>query len=228
MIPSCSCVECNDSGRCSPHISPLDSFFHKPEPLGSFKALSVGSLTRHIIVVAIMVLSASSVLVPVQGWANSPAHDPNSLNNFSKVKLDGSYKNLKLYLQPNGENSHNGPWVGQVFFNTERSRRNVLFHNSRRKRIYAPSHGKKQSLLKYSRSILTSTDTLPSFSTAHGLLSPETVARMDFMTRGSRSEPLEYFFQHYRRNGPMACLPFLSDMNVLPHLTEAMRDITRY
>lgn len=75
-------------------------------------------------------------------------------------------------------------------------------------------------------SILASSDTLPSFRTAHGLLSPETVTLMEKRTSYShRSRELSLFLKTYRREGPMACLPMLSDPQVLPHLTEALRDI---
>eukprot|EP00529_Nitzschia_sp_RCC80_P033016 CAMPEP_0113462388 /NCGR_PEP_ID=MMETSP0014_2-20120614/12062_1 /TAXON_ID=2857 /ORGANISM="Nitzschia sp." /LENGTH=138 /DNA_ID=CAMNT_0000354241 /DNA_START=169 /DNA_END=585 /DNA_ORIENTATION=+ /assembly_acc=CAM_ASM_000159 len=61
---------------------------------------------------------------------------------------------------------------------------------------------------------------------AHGILSPETVARMDEMTAGGASnEAVRDFLRTYRRQGPMSCLEMLSDPDVLPHLTKAMRDI---
>jgi len=213
--------DCNDTDLGIPSMASLDSCIH-PTTVSVSKVVSRRSVPRARTVSVLMALSISLALVPVQGFASLP-----SLWTPSSNRGEVSKTNLDMYLQPNSEPSHNGPWVGQVFFNSERSRKNPLLHSNRRKRVIIPnSHGKKQSMLKYSRSILTSTDTLPSFSTAHGLLSPVTVMRMEYRTRGSRSEPLEYFFQHYRRNGPMACLPFLADMNVLPHLTEAMREIS--
>lgn len=61
---------------------------------------------------------------------------------------------------------------------------------------------------------------------AHGMLSPEIVARMDENTRNGRSNPaVESFLRTYRRRGPMSCLEMLSDSEILPHLTQAMRDI---
>lgn len=61
--------------------------------------------------------------------------------------------------------------------------------------------------------------------TAHGILSPETVTRMDEITMGGRgNEAVRLFLQAYRQRGPMSCLEMLSDPNVLPHLTKAMRD----
>jgi len=69
-------------------------------------------------------------------------------------------------------------------------------------------------------------DTLPSFRAANGLLSPQTVERLDGISDGS-SVAVQYFLHTYRKFGPMACLPILSDPEVLPELTKAMREITR-
>lgn len=66
----------------------------------------------------------------------------------------------------------------------------------------------------------------PSHGAAHGILSPEIVARMDENTVNGRSNPaVENFLLTYKRKGPMSCLEMLSDPHVLPHLTQAMRDI---
>lgn len=88
------------------------------------------------------------------------------------------------------------------------------------------SNSVRKSTLKLSQSVLASCDTLPSFRTAHGILSPETVLRMEEMVNEEdRSEALKQFLNHYRRKGPMACLPMLSDPDILPHLTMAMRSV---
>jgi hypothetical protein len=61
---------------------------------------------------------------------------------------------------------------------------------------------------------------------AHGLLSPEIVSRMDEITEGGHhNAAVRLFLQRYRRMGPMSCLEMLSDPEVLPHLTQAMRDL---
>eukprot|EP00534_Pseudo-nitzschia_fraudulenta_P000499 CAMPEP_0201127804 /NCGR_PEP_ID=MMETSP0850-20130426/31582_1 /ASSEMBLY_ACC=CAM_ASM_000622 /TAXON_ID=183588 /ORGANISM="Pseudo-nitzschia fraudulenta, Strain WWA7" /LENGTH=170 /DNA_ID=CAMNT_0047396769 /DNA_START=119 /DNA_END=631 /DNA_ORIENTATION=- len=61
---------------------------------------------------------------------------------------------------------------------------------------------------------------------AHGMLSPEIVARMDENILNGRSNPaVDEFLRTYRRKGPMSCLEMLSDPEILPHLTQAMRDI---
>jgi len=66
----------------------------------------------------------------------------------------------------------------------------------------------------------------PQSHTAHGILSPEIVARMDENTINGRNNPaVDDFLRTYRRKGPMSCLEMLSDPEVLPHLTQAMRDI---
>jgi hypothetical protein len=79
---------------------------------------------------------------------------------------------------------------------------------------------------KLSNSVLADCDTLPKFPTAHGLLSPETVMRLEDLTAaGHGSDALVVFLDQYRRKGPLSCLSMLSDPDVLPHLTRAMRDI---
>lgn len=84
----------------------------------------------------------------------------------------------------------------------------------------------RQGSTKLSQSVLAECNTLPAFPTAHGLLSPETVMLMETRTSHSqRSSELSRFLSTYRQHGPMSCLPMLSDPNVLPHLTEALRDI---
>lgn len=77
-----------------------------------------------------------------------------------------------------------------------------------------------------SNSILASCDILPSFRTAHGILSPETVYRMAENTGFGEGNPaVSSFLSKYQESGPMSCLDFLSDADILPHLTRAMRDV---
>eukprot|EP00526_Cylindrotheca_closterium_P024411 CAMPEP_0113650406 /NCGR_PEP_ID=MMETSP0017_2-20120614/26822_1 /TAXON_ID=2856 /ORGANISM="Cylindrotheca closterium" /LENGTH=151 /DNA_ID=CAMNT_0000562917 /DNA_START=55 /DNA_END=510 /DNA_ORIENTATION=+ /assembly_acc=CAM_ASM_000147 len=78
----------------------------------------------------------------------------------------------------------------------------------------------------FSNSVLASCDILPSFRTAHGILSPETVSRMAENTDfGEGNQAVSRFLSRYQETGPMSCLDMLSDADVLPHLTRAMRDI---
>jgi hypothetical protein len=86
--------------------------------------------------------------------------------------------------------------------------------------------GERGNGWKLSHSVLASCDTLPSFPTARGILSPETVSKMDDMTEGGYgNEAVASFLKTYRQHGPMSCLEMLSDPAILPHLTKAMRDI---
>ena len=89
----------------------------------------------------------------------------------------------------------------------------------------------RSSKTKLSGSVLASCDTLPSFRTAHGLLSPETVMRLESMRssspRNNKNQALSTFLHTYRTHGPLSCVPMLSDPDVLPHLTLAMRDIAQ-
>ena len=92
----------------------------------------------------------------------------------------------------------------------------------------SPSQGQ---LLASTMAISTSSNysILSSRTTAHGLLSPEVVMRIMDSTAAagssSMSPTMESFLDLYKSRGPMACLPLLSDMTVLPELTRAMREI---
>jgi hypothetical protein len=81
------------------------------------------------------------------------------------------------------------------------------------------------SLPAMSQSVLAESDTLPSFSTAHGLLSPEVVMRIADSNDLEMNGALHKFLKTYKSRGPMACLSMLSDPDVLPELTRAMRDV---
>ena len=78
-----------------------------------------------------------------------------------------------------------------------------------------------------SSSVLSPTDTLPQFHTAHGLLSPEVFMRIADTYDGQREgSSIHKFLKLYKSKGPMACLSMLSDGEVLPELTEAMREVS--
>lgn len=82
---------------------------------------------------------------------------------------------------------------------------------------------KRDSKMKLSNSVLASCDTLPSFPTAHGLLSPVTVNRLEASI--GNNDAVEEFLRTYRYSGPLSCVHYLSDPSILPHLTRAMREI---
>ncbi len=64
----------------------------------------------------------------------------------------------------------------------------------------------------------------------NGLLSPETVSVLErnavFFSEGT-GEAVEKFLYEYHNNGPMSCMTFLSDPELLPALTRAMGDSIR-
>ena len=98
--------------------------------------------------------------------------------------------------------------------------------------IVQQKSNERSSKTQLSNSVLASCDTLPSFRTAHGLLSPETVMRLEAMRSSSprnhkKNPALSTFLHTYRTHGPLSCVPMLSDPDVLPHLTLAMRDIAQ-
>ena len=100
--------------------------------------------------------------------------------------------------------------------------------STKRKMLKNPAHtGRLKTTrrpdMKLSGSVLASCDTLPSFKTSHGLLSPETVMQLEDMDY--RNDAITLFLRTYRQQGPLACQQLLSDPDVLPHLTKALRDI---
>ncbi len=61
---------------------------------------------------------------------------------------------------------------------------------------------------------------------AHGLLCPETIHKMEqAMTRGRTNSAVKSFLDRYHKLGPMSCMELLSDPEILPHLTNTMRDL---
>jgi len=134
----------------------------------------------------------------------------------SSQKRNGRRKRSSaLFFAPNQDTSKPSPMASQAFYkHSEKSRRNAS--------------SSKLHATPLSNSVLSSSDTLPSFPTAHGLLSPETVMRMeDRMKKNNDASchAVNMFLDKYKSEGPMSCLSFLTDDEVLPRLTEAMRDI---
>ncbi|KAL3943924.1 MAG: hypothetical protein SGBAC_002001 [Bacillariaceae sp.] len=56
---------------------------------------------------------------------------------------------------------------------------------------------------------------------AHGAICPETIAIFE----KDPNPAIRRFVETYHKRGPLACEDLLSDPDVLPHLTRAMRDI---
>lgn len=75
------------------------------------------------------------------------------------------------------------------------------------------------------KSVLARSDTLPNFSTAHGLLSPEVVTSIANKRSIEVESPIHTFLQTYKSQGPFACIFMLSDPKILSELTNAMRDV---
>jgi len=112
-----------------------------------------------------------------------------------------SVSNMVMYLPPNGPVSQTQQMVAERLL-------------SGQQRI----HPRKVP-------VLASSDVLPTFRAAHGLLHPHTVSLLEEATSNVRSPAVSFFLDTYREQGPMACLPLLSDSNVLPELTQVLRSI---
>mmetsp|Transcript_6382 Transcript_6382/g.7905 ORF Transcript_6382/g.7905 Transcript_6382/m.7905 type:complete len:229 (+) Transcript_6382:156-842(+) len=175
---------------------------------------------------AIAALACASSIDSAESFAgfSAPLHQTAGINTVQKQqqphqrdlsncqRRDSS--TALMYAPSNHPTTKTAPMVAQAFYSSYKTNRNPT--KPRNHQNGAP----------LSNSVLSSSDTLPSFPTARGLLSPETVIRMEIMTSSAtRSEAVENFLRTYRRDGPMACLPMLSDPKVLPILTQAMRDI---
>eukprot|EP00584_Thalassiosira_punctigera_P009076 CAMPEP_0172529546 /NCGR_PEP_ID=MMETSP1067-20121228/3606_1 /TAXON_ID=265564 ORGANISM="Thalassiosira punctigera, Strain Tpunct2005C2" /NCGR_SAMPLE_ID=MMETSP1067 /ASSEMBLY_ACC=CAM_ASM_000444 /LENGTH=182 /DNA_ID=CAMNT_0013313617 /DNA_START=32 /DNA_END=580 /DNA_ORIENTATION=+ len=128
-----------------------------------------------------------------------------SIRSIHRRREDGS--DVTLYLFPS-----------QASVSAAHTRR-------QRPRGHDSRSGSRTTSLPMSASVLAESDILPSFQTAHGLLSPEVVTRIGDMNDVEEGGPLHQFLKTYKREGPMACLPMLSDPCMLPELTRAMRGI---
>mmetsp|Transcript_26000 Transcript_26000/g.53900 ORF Transcript_26000/g.53900 Transcript_26000/m.53900 type:complete len:193 (+) Transcript_26000:197-775(+) len=140
----------------------------------------------------------------------------NSGRRIHKCRDDGS--SVTLYLFPSSPESQTPPMAAASLLQSSRSRRTNPSGTESSRKL-------KTRLPAMSPSVLATCDTLPSFSTAHGLLSPEVVMRIADTFDLEQDGPLHKFLKTYKSRGPMACLPMLSDPSILPELTRAMREI---
>lgn len=123
---------------------------------------------------------------------------------------------VKLYLFPTPSSvlAANHPQNHQILLPTSCSGSNDPKHNR------GP-----EMRLPMGSAVLAECDTLPAFRAAHGLLSAEVVSRIADTHELELGAPLHKFLKTYRHQGPIACLPLLSDPCVLPALTQAMREV---
>jgi hypothetical protein len=86
----------------------------------------------------------------------------------------------------------------------------------------------RKKTIKFSHSKTSNTDSFSAIPVANGLLSPQIVMRLEELTRLRRhhNPALDSFLDSYYTKGPMSCVPMLSDPDVLPHLTMAMRYVS--
>jgi len=184
------------------------------------------ALTFFIIFLSTCLTSTHSYVFPAPPRAGSSKirYSPvvNTGRRIHKSRDDGSA--ITLYLFRTATLSQSPPVDVENSPSPSRS-----FHASSRPFAHGgaslPSTRPKTQLPAMSKSVLATCDTLPSFSTAHGLLSPEVVMRIADNHDLEEDGPLHKFLTTYKSRGPMACLPMLADPSVLPELTRAMRDI---
>lgn len=177
--------------------------------------------SQSITVVAVFV--ASMIAVMSSSCAEAYAFGPGLSR---KVRFSPSVKNAGGVIHKRRED---GSAVTLYLFPTPPSISAANHQRSRRSTSSVrPNNGDRRSksqLPAMSDSVLAESDTLPSFQTAHGLLSPEVVSRIADANELEMNGPLHRFLKTYKSRGPMACVSMLSDPEVLPELTRAMRDI---
>jgi len=143
--------------------------------------------------------------------------DKKSSGGIHKQRENGSAVTLYLFPTPPSVSAAN---------HRRSTRRDSIASPIRPSSAPRSTAGSKTAMPFMSDSVLADSDTLPKFHTAHGLLSPEVVMRIaDTQDELELGAPVHKFLKTYKKHGPMACLPMLSDPCVLPELTRAMREI---
>lgn len=180
-------------------------------------------ISRTIFISTILALALVASIVVVDAW--SP-----------QQKIFGSPRTIRRKSSAASPSSLTNPvQSSQTSSSSPSTSRTMLQYTNNNYKVKNPivqqKSNDRSTKTKLSNSVLASCDTLPSFRTAHGLLSPETVMRLEAMRssspRNNKNQALSTFLHTYRTHGPLSCVPMLSDPDVLPHLTLAMRDIAQ-
>mmetsp|Transcript_5075 Transcript_5075/g.10965 ORF Transcript_5075/g.10965 Transcript_5075/m.10965 type:complete len:192 (-) Transcript_5075:160-735(-) len=184
---------------------------------------SSSSSVASVAALAAMLVVASSSGGACEAYVSSSSLRRSSLSPAGKVRRSPA---VAEEVVRNRQREDGSPLTLHLFPSSPPS---VVASSGRRRRRPQDSAGSAASgtglPATMSDSVLAASDTLPSFRSAHGLLSPEVVARIADANDLVEDSPLHRFLKTYRRNGPVACLPMLSDPCVLPELTRAMREI---
>lgn len=134
---------------------------------------------------------------------------------------------MQMYLQPSSTNSQTQGTVASKITETHKNANNqgkqgTVSSSSLRAAALATGVSTRFPDVTM-ESAIASSDVLPSFRAAHGLLHPHTFMRLEEQYEGNGDDAIGHFLDTYRKHGPMACIPCLSDPRMLPKLTEAMR-----
>lgn len=153
---------------------------------------------------------------------------------------------LHMYLPSNSPSSQTQMMIPNKIREAVRSTENVMLQSTKahsqimrdgndqkrgllRQDSYYPrqQHQRKHNSSLRSMSVVASSDVLPAFRAAHGLLHPHTVMKLkeQHESAGEKNDSMTHFLNTYMEEGPLGCLSFLSDPRVLPDLTRAMSRI---
>mmetsp|Transcript_9603 Transcript_9603/g.13745 ORF Transcript_9603/g.13745 Transcript_9603/m.13745 type:complete len:184 (+) Transcript_9603:129-680(+) len=171
---------------------------------------------------ALLLLIFSAVLTSSTTEAYAFASSSSSKTRYYSVVPTNTGKKQRIH-----RTSHraDGSAVTLYLFPSSPAMTSAANHPPRKQSINNSWKNSRSALPAMSQSVLAESDTLPSFSTAHGLLSPEVVMRIADSNDLEMNGALHRFLKTYKSRGPMACLSMLSDPDILPELTRAMRDV---
>ena len=186
----------------------------------SFTAAS----TTLVVILSILSAVLTSTTTEAYAFASSSTRRNSKTRYYSPTKVSSSQRIHRT------SHREDGSAVTLYLFPSSPAVSAAMNHPPRREQhsiTTTTPHPRKSSsaLPAMSQSVLADCDTIPSFSTAHGLLSPEVVMRIADSNDLELNGALHKFLKTYKSRGPMACLSMLSDPTVLPELTKAMRDV---
>lgn len=186
------------------HISQIPSTrFQK------FLQASRYSLILKLVIVTISILNFG--LKDVNAFSSHALTSSNEIRRFSNTNGD-----VRMYLQPSSQNTD------QQGFKSK----SVSNENTKSKPFVSSSSLQASAHATYPVTAVASSDVLPSFKAAHGLLHPHTFMKLrDNYELHGGGDAIRYFLDTYLESGPMSCIRYLSDPEVLPQLTQAMRSI---
>ena len=175
-----------------------------------------GKLCRILFFLCLLIDMKSSRLYGADGFTCKTSPIRNNGHVFTKA-----HSRFALYLHPASSSSQVQGMAGKKMSTDNKKRQPI----TQQPRGFSSSLNVAVNAVP-SMTAVASSDVLPSFRAAHGLLHPHTFMKLreQYELHGG-GDAIRQFLDTYLESGPMACIPCLSDPDILPQLTEAMRSI---